>query len=72
MEYQGLCHKMRSHLGESVPTAHGTGAASVEYHLVLGAFDHPMNQYLGHEVELEWTGRIFCLSCGNKTPKSYS
>ncbi len=72
MQYEGLCHKMRAHLGESVPTAQGTGAASVEYHLVLGTFDHPMNQYLDQSIELEWTRRTFCLSCGNQTPKSYS
>ncbi len=72
MEYEGLCHKMRAHLGETVETARGTLAASVEYNLVLGAFDYPMTQNLGKDIELEWTGRIFCLSCGNKTPKSYS
>jgi hypothetical protein len=27
---------------------------------------------LGQEVEIEWTGNIYCVSCGSKTPKSYA
>jgi len=72
MEYEGICHKMRTALGETVETDRGTLAASVEYHLVLGSFDCPLTSSIGQEIELEWTGRIFCLSCGTKTPKSYS
>ncbi|MDB0117969.1 DUF2797 domain-containing protein, partial [Acinetobacter baumannii] len=32
--------------------------------------DLPFN--LGQELEIEWTGNIYCTSCGTKTPKSYS
>jgi len=72
MEYQGICHKMRTSLGETTENDHGTLSATVEYHLVVGNFDCPLNPSLDHEITLEWTGRIFCLSCGNQTPKSYA
>jgi len=72
MEYQGICHKMRTSLGETTENDHGTLSATVEYHLVVGNFDCPLNPSLDHEITLEWTGRIFCLYCGNQTPKSYA
>lgn len=72
MQYEGICHKMRTSLGETTENDHGALAATVEYHLVVGNFDCPLNPSLDHEITLEWTGRIFCLSCGNQTPKSYS
>lgn len=72
MEYQGICHKMRTSVGETVETARGTLAESVEYHLVLEPFDCQLTSAIGQDISLTWTGNIYCLSCGNKTPKSYS
>lgn len=72
MEYQGICHKMRARLGETVETSQGHLAASIEYSLVVEPFESPLTHLVGNHIELEWTGRISCLSCGNKTPKSYS
>ena len=49
-----------------------TTKANVEYKFVLdrSEIDLPFN--LGQELEIEWTGNIYCTSCGAKTPKSYS
>lgn len=72
MEYQGICHKMRAKLGETVETSHGHLAAGVEYSLVVDPFESALTGLVGNSIELEWTGRITCLGCGAKTPKSYS
>jgi hypothetical protein len=72
MEYQGICHKMRARLGETVENTQGHLVAGVEYSLVVEPFESPMNELIGQDVELVWTGQIRCVSCGNKTPKSYS
>ncbi len=72
MEYQGICHKMRAKLGETVETSQGHLAAGVEYSLVVDPFESALTGLVGNSIELEWTGRITCLGCGAKTPKSYS
>lgn len=69
---QGICHKMRTRLGETVDTADATLAASVEYELVLAPFVVPANPLIGKIITLEWTGKIQCIGCGGKTTKSYS
>lgn len=72
MEYQGICHKMRARLGQASATSTGALAAGVEYSLVLEPFESPFSQLVGHSVELQWTGRITCVSCGAKTSKSFA
>lgn len=72
MEYQGICHKMRAKLGQALPTSTGAMAAAVEYNLVLNPFESPFTQLVGNSVELQWTGKINCVSCGAKTSKSFA
>lgn len=33
--------------------------------------DRPLNEFLGHELAIEYTGRITCVYCGRKTKKSF-
>ncbi|WOE31924.1 MULTISPECIES: DUF2797 domain-containing protein [unclassified Acinetobacter] len=72
MELQGICHKMRAGLTNLSVTDHQTQQANVEYKFILdrSVFELPFN--LGQEIEIEWTGRIYCISCGSKTTKSFS
>ncbi|RZH18883.1 DUF2797 domain-containing protein [Acinetobacter pittii] len=72
MELQGICHKMHAGLKDASVTDQQTTKANVEYKFVLdrSEIDLPFN--LGQELEIEWTGNIYCTSCGAKTPKSYS
>ncbi|RKZ11812.1 DUF2797 domain-containing protein [bacterium] len=51
----------------------------VNYSLTDGWFnpadrvdDHPLNQYLGAEVQLHFTGEIHCTACGRKTRKTFN
>lgn len=69
MEYQGICHKMQARI---TPASNATLPSHVEYKFVLDQFNTDLMQCLGEKLQLEWTGRIFCVSCGNATPKSYS
>ena len=34
--------------------------------------DHPLNPYLGTEVQLHFTGAIHCTACGRKTKKTFN
>lgn len=61
MLYQGVLQKMRTQ--DSTP---------IHYELVIGALTLPLNNYLGQELRLHYTGRIFCLNCGKKTAKSFN
>lgn len=73
MEYKGICHKMHAHLNPVTQTAASAILPShVEYKFVLDQFNTDLMNLIGENIQLEWTGRIFCVSCGNKTPKSYS
>lgn len=76
MEYQGICHKMRTKLGETIVgntlSQQDSIVNEVQYSLVLNPFETPMNPLLGNSLELHWTGRIFCVDCGNKTSKSFA
>ena len=72
MEYQGICHKMRTRLDETVETTDGRLAASVDYSLVVEPFECKLNPLLGQPISLTWTSRISCVSCGAKTNKSYA
>ena len=72
MQYQGVCHKMHTALAPLPSDADAPTPAQVQYQFVLDqeAVNAPL--VLGQEIELEWTGNIYCVSCGNKTPKSYA
>lgn len=72
MEHQGICHKMHARILEQ-PTADQTvKQANVEYQFILDRekVDFPFT--LGQEIQIESTQQIYCVSCGSKTPKSYS
>lgn len=66
MELQGICHKMHAGLKDASVTDQQTTKANVEYKFVLdrSEIDLPFN--LGQELEIEWTGNIYCTSCGAK------
>ena len=68
MQYQGVCHKMHTALAPLPSDVDAPTPAQVQYQFVLDqeAVNAPF--VLGQEIELEWTGNIYCVSCGNKTP----
>lgn len=72
MEHQGICHKMHAHVLEQPESLNNTQLANVEYQFILDRekIDFPFQ--LGQELEIETTHNIYCVSCGSKTPKSYS
>lgn len=72
MEHQGICHKMHAHVLEQPESFNNTQLANVEYQFILDRekIDFPFQ--LGQELEIETTHNIYCVSCGSKTPKSYS
>ncbi len=72
MEYQGICHKMHAGLQDISVTDQQTLKANVEYKFILDRTQIDLPFILGQEIELEWSGNIYCVSCGKKTPKSYS
>ena len=72
MEYQGICHKMHAGLQDISVTDQQTHKANVEYKFILDRTQIDLPFILGQEIELEWSGNIYCVSCGQKTPKSYS
>ncbi|MBK8657541.1 MAG: DUF2797 domain-containing protein [Bacteroidetes bacterium] len=43
----------------------------VQYFLKLGDETIPVNELIGKNVRLQWTGRIICTVCGKKTNKSF-
>ncbi len=44
----------------------------VQYTLTMGDEAQLMNDLLGHEITLSYTGQIFCKDCGRKTKKSFN
>ncbi|MEX5439810.1 DUF2797 domain-containing protein [Acinetobacter indicus] len=72
MELQGICHKMHAGLKDLSVTDQQTHRANVEYKFILDRSEIELPFRLGQEIEIEWTGNIYCVSCGSKTPKSYS
>ncbi len=72
MELQGICHKMHAGLKDHSVTDEQVHKANVEYKFILDRAEIDLPFQLGQELELEWTGNIYCVSCGVKTPKSYS
>src|SRR5688572_27966152 len=59
-EYLGNISKMKTQLNDIV-----------EYSLVLGDDRVGMNALLDQSISLTHTGRIFCVSCGKQTKKSF-
>ena len=72
MQYQGVCHKMHTALAPLPSDVDAPTPAQVQYQFVLDQETVNAPFVLGQEIELEWTGNIYCVSCGVKTPKSYS
>ena len=46
-------------------------AQPVQYELVLSEHKIPLNPYLGHPLQLRFTGRIHCIQCGRQTKQSF-
>jgi hypothetical protein len=46
-------------------------APLIEYSLVLGEQQIPLNAQLGQPISLRFTGNIHCIQCGRKTSKSF-
>jgi len=57
----GAVRKMKTHLADPV-----------EYQLILGENEVPLNNYLGQQLQLKYTGKINCVHCDRKTSKSFS
>ena len=72
MELQGICHKMHAGLKDLSVTDQHTHKANVEYKFILDRSEVDLPFNLGQEIEIERTGKIFCVSCGAKTSKSFS
>src|SRR5690606_41672265 len=72
MEFQGICQKMHVGLKDLNVTDQNTQRANVEYKLILDGSEINLPFQLGQEIEIEWTGNIYCVSCGKKTSKSFS
>ena len=72
MELQGICHKMHAGLKDLSVTDQHTHKANVEYKFILDRSEVDLPFNLGQEIEIEWTGNIYCVSCGSKTSKSFS
>lgn len=73
MHYQGLCQKMQASLNQTLDlTTPVYSPFSVYYTWQFGGFSLKMNDLLQRHIEINWTGRIFCIQCGNRTNKSYA
>lgn len=63
---------MRTRLDDTTETPDGRLAASVDYSVVFAPFECALTALMGQPIALTWSGQIYCVSCGAKTPKSYS
>ncbi len=72
MELQGICHKMHAGLKDLSVTDQHTHKANVEYKFILDRSEVDLPFTPGQEIEIEWTGNIYCVSCGSKTNKSFA
>lgn len=61
MELTGNIRKMGSAYGEEI-----------QYLLPLGDQMVEMNPLLGHQIEMEYQGKIHCIRCGRETKKSFA
>lgn len=57
----GGVRKMRTRLAETV-----------QYRLPLGDAEMPLNDWLGHKLQLSFRGEIHCIHCDRKTRKSFN
>ena len=57
----GNVRKMKTHL-----------AQPVQYTMLLGEQETPLNPYLGQSLRLEYAGQINCIHCDRKTSKSFN
>lgn len=57
----GILRKMKTRL-----------ESPVTYRLRVGDDDVPLNPLLGKPLQLEYSGKIFCVHCGRKTSKSFN
>jgi len=64
MELQGICHKMHAALKDCSVTDQQASKANVEYKFILDRSEIDLPFVPGQEVEIEWTGNIYCTSCG--------
>jgi hypothetical protein len=58
---RGDARKMRTSLADPV-----------QYFLVLGDEEVPLNAHLGKQMALDYEGEINCIACGRKTSKSFN
>ncbi len=61
MEITGNLRKMESSQGEVV-----------HYQLPIGAQKLGMNELMGHQIHMEYMGKINCVRCGRETNKSFA
>lgn len=61
MQFEGNILKMRTEL-----------AAPVKYTLPIGETQIEMNDIIGKEIKMTFTGQINCISCGKRTKTSFS
>ncbi len=61
MEATGHLRKMKSE-----------ASRPVRYFLPLDDAVVPLNDAIGRELQLKWSGRIHCIGCGKKTKKSFN
>lgn len=59
---EGFVEKMRIEHGEQ----------TAQYSLILGENQEPLNQYLNHPIQLQFSGLIECIYCHRPIKKSYS
>lgn len=62
MQKEGNVHKMRSAVEKG----------EVSYFLPLGKEEVSMNDLIGKEIKLNYTGQINCIKCGRATKKSFA
>ena len=60
-QYSGNIRKMRTEL-----------TAPVAYSLPIGDQQIEMNNLIGQDVQLRFSGQINCISCGKRTKTSFS
>ena len=61
MELMGTLMKMKSKVSQPI-----------QYELPIGKELLQLNPLIGSEIKIEHTGRIFCISCGKKTRRSFA
>ena len=60
IQLEGNIRKMKSTLN-----------APIQYSMVLSDHIFPINQHIGSNISLKWSGIIHCVKCGKKTNKSF-